>query len=69
MQCPLLIQVCDNDKVTATPPAVKAASRALHAELKRYPYDHWIIYVDEPFNVMTNDQLRFLTTTLEVRPI
>ena len=46
LRMPLLMCVCDKDETTPVAPAVKAAERALRAELRHYPYGHFDISDD-----------------------
>ena len=59
---PLLICVCDQDATTPTAPAVKAAERARHAEVRHYPYGHFDIYHDPQAKA---DQVAFLQRTVQ----
>jgi pimeloyl-ACP methyl ester carboxylesterase len=61
VQCPLLICVCDRDMVTPPGPAIKAAHKALHGELRQYAGTHFDIYVGELFEKAVADQTAFLT--------
>ena len=59
---PLLMCVCDQDATTPMPPAVKAAERAPHAEVRHYPYGHFDIYHDPQVKA---DQVAFLQRTVQ----
>ena len=61
VQCPLLICVCDRDMVTPPGPAIKAAHKAPHGELRQYAGTHFDIYVGELFEKAVADQTAFLT--------
>ena len=47
---------------------MRAAARAPHAELRRYPIDHFDIYSGDPFERAVNDQIDFLRRHLGIRP-
>ena len=69
VQCPLLICVCDRDMVTPPGPAIKAAHKAPHGELRQYAGTHFDIYVGELFEKAVADQTAFLTRCmLNVHP-
>ena len=61
LNMPLLMCVCDSDATTPVPPAVKAAERAPHCELRHYPYGHFDIYHDPQVKA---DQVGFLQRTV-----
>jgi pimeloyl-ACP methyl ester carboxylesterase len=67
VQCPLLVQVCDHDSVAPAGAAIKAANRAPHAELKRYPIGHFDIYWGDAFERAVTDQVEFLHRHLGAR--
>jgi dienelactone hydrolase len=60
---PLLICVSDNDSITPAAPAVKAAQRAPHGELRRYACTHFELYLDPQVKA---DQVEFLQRTVPV---
>ena len=62
LRMPLLVCVCDEDATTPPKPAVKAAERAPHAEIRRYAYGHFDIYHDPQVKA---DQVAFLQRTVE----
>lgn len=62
---PLLITVCEQDAITPAAPAVKAAQQAPRAELLRYPYRHFEIYLDPGAKA---DQVAFLQRTVQGVP-
>ena len=62
--CPLLVCVCERDAITPPEPAVRAAGRAPHGELERYPICHFDIYVGAGFERAVADQTAFLTRHL-----
>lgn len=67
LRCPLLVQVADGDSTTPPGPAVRAARHAPRGELRRYPGDHFEVYVGEPFERVVADQLDFLERALARR--
>lgn len=62
---PVMICVCDDDKVTPPGPTVRAAQRAPRGELRRYPYGHFDIYHDPQ---VKTDQVAFLRRVLADAP-
>lgn len=60
VRCPLLVQVADGDSTTPPAPAIRAARRAPRGELRRYPGDHFDVYLGELFERAVTDQLDFL---------
>ncbi len=57
LHMPLLLCACDDDTTTPPGPTIKAALRAPHGELRRYPYGHFDIYNDPQ---VKTDQIDFL---------
>ncbi|MBX3222440.1 MAG: alpha/beta fold hydrolase [Labilithrix sp.] len=57
---PVLLQVCDDDVVAPPEPIVEAARTMQRAELFRYPYGHFDVYLGEPFERVVVDQVAFL---------
>src|SRR5205823_3597585 len=49
LRCPVLVVVADGDGTTPPEPAAKAAEKAPHAELARFPIGHFEPYVGEWF--------------------
>jgi dienelactone hydrolase len=64
---PLLVCVCERDKVTPARTTEKLASRAARGEVKRYDVGHFDIYVGSWFETLSNDQLEFLERHVPVR--
>ncbi len=64
LRCPLLVCACEPDTVAPAGPTIRAAQRAPSAELIRYPFGHFDIYVDEGFERSSGDQLAFLRRCL-----
>jgi dienelactone hydrolase len=60
VRCPILFAIADNDVVTPTDLAHKAAKRAPHAEVVTYPGGHFDPYVGELFERVVADQCSFL---------
>jgi len=65
IKSPLLITVCEQDAITPAAPAVKSAQQAPRAELLRYPYRHFQIYLDPRTKA---DQVAFLQWTVQCPP-
>jgi fermentation-respiration switch protein FrsA (DUF1100 family) len=64
LRCPVLVIVAERDGTTPPEPAVKAAERAPHAELLRYPIGHFDVYVGDWFERAVSDETGFLTRHL-----
>ncbi|MFC8529263.1 alpha/beta hydrolase [Nocardia sp. NPDC057227] len=61
LHCPWLVCVGGADQVAAPGPAIRAARRAPHAELRIYPgVDHFDIYDGPEHQALVADQLDFL---------
>lgn len=60
VRSPMLVCACEGDSVAPPGPTLAYARRSERCELKVYPYGHFDIYVDEPFEVVIKDQLAFL---------
>lgn len=60
LRCPLLVCVCDHDRVTPPDPAWRAAGAAPRGEIRRYPLGHFDIYLGEGFERAVADQIEFL---------
>jgi pimeloyl-ACP methyl ester carboxylesterase len=60
IQSPLLVCVAEQDVVTPPGPALEAASRAPHGSAKRYPCQHFEIYLGALFEQAVADQIAFL---------
>jgi fermentation-respiration switch protein FrsA (DUF1100 family) len=65
--CPVLICACDGDALAPATRTAELVSKAPRAELKRYPFGHFDIYVGEPFEQAVSDQVEFLHCHLLVR--
>jgi pimeloyl-ACP methyl ester carboxylesterase len=57
---PVLIQLGEHDGAAPLPAIEKAAARAPHAELARYPIDHFGCFWPEHIDRVAGDQLEFL---------
>jgi fermentation-respiration switch protein FrsA (DUF1100 family) len=66
VRCPALIQIVDDDALTPTREARKAAHRMPRAMLKTYPGQHFDIYVEPLFTTVIADQLEFLRAVAPV---
>lgn len=62
--CPLLVCVCDDDRIAPARPAVRVAERAIRGELRRYPIGHFDVFTDPWFEPVVADQVAFLRATL-----
>ena len=58
VQCPILIQICDNDSL-APISAETAKELEKYAEVKHYPIGHFDIYTGDNFEKSVSDQLEF----------
>jgi pimeloyl-ACP methyl ester carboxylesterase len=58
--CPLLVCVCDDDGLAPADRTVELVSTAPLAEIVRYPFGHFDIYVGHPFGKAVADQIEFL---------
>lgn len=67
VKAPLLVCVCERDKVTPAPKTARLASRAARGEVKRYDADHFDIYVGDWFERVVTDQIEFLERHVPVR--
>lgn len=63
VRCPLLVCVADFDRLAPPPPALRMVRAAPDAELVRYPFDHFGIYL-EGFERAAADQAEFLVRKL-----
>jgi dienelactone hydrolase len=61
---PLLICVCERDRIAPVSPAVKVAEDAPRGELRRYPYQHFDVFTGAGFERTVTDQTVFLRRTL-----
>ncbi len=66
LHSPMLVCVCDGDSVAPSKQTLRYANAAPHCETKVYPYGHFDIYTDEPFELMTEDQLAYLARMVPV---
>jgi dienelactone hydrolase len=60
IDCPWLVQVCDGDAVTPAAPALAAAPRAPHSDVRRYGGGHFDVYRGDGFERAVADQIDFL---------
>ena len=61
LHCPWLVCVGEADQVAAPGPAIRAARRAPHGELRTYPgVDHFDIYDGPAHEALVADELEFL---------
>jgi len=60
LHCPVLFCLCAKDQVAPASVARRYAQAASKAEIMEYPVGHFDIYMDEPFERVIVDQIRFL---------
>ncbi len=60
VRCPLLVQVGDHDTIAPPAAAVVVAERAPQAEVRRYPIEHFGVYVLPGQAHALADQVQFL---------
>lgn len=69
LHCPWLVCVGEADRVARPGPAIVAARRAPHGELRTYPgVDHFDIYDGPEHEALVADQLEFLARVLGPAP-
>lgn len=69
LHCPWLVCVGEADQVAAPGPAIRAARRAPHGELRTYPgVDHFDIYDGPAHEAVVADELEFLNARVMSRP-
>jgi pimeloyl-ACP methyl ester carboxylesterase len=68
LSCPALFCVCDNDALAPAETTVKLVRAAPRGEIKRYPLQHFEIYMGEPFERAVADQTEFLVRSLQESP-
>ena len=64
VSCPLLICVCEDDQITSPQAALKTAEAAPHAQVLRYPGDHFHMYLSPIFEQAVAAQRDFLVRHL-----
>lgn len=62
--CPLLICLCEDDRITPAAPAKAVAKLAPKGELKEYPGDHFALYQGQLFKDSVAQQISFLQRSL-----
>jgi fermentation-respiration switch protein FrsA (DUF1100 family) len=65
--CPVLVCACDGDALAPASRTAELVSKAPRAEVKRYPFGHFDIYVGTPFEEAVSDQAAFLSRHLLVK--
>jgi hypothetical protein len=60
LRTPLMVCACEADSIAPASRTIEYAKRGSTCELRVYPYNHFQIYVGEPFEVAIRDQLGFL---------
>jgi dienelactone hydrolase len=63
VRCPVLIQICDYDKLAPMRPGTERELKK-YAEVKRYSIGHFEIYAGDNFERAVNDQLEFFEKNL-----
>lgn len=63
---PMLVCACEHDSVAPPASTVAYAKAAPMCELKLYPYGHFEIYLGEPYERVTADQVAFLQRVVPV---
>ncbi|GCE47194.1 serine aminopeptidase S33 family [Thermosporothrix hazakensis] len=61
IRCPVLLCICEQDRITSPQAAIKTARRIPAAEVRTYPGDHIDIYHEPLFSQVLNDQCDFLS--------
>jgi hypothetical protein len=56
--CPILIQICENDALVAIGPEAEKELKK-YADVKSYPIGHFDIYTGDNFERAVSDQLDF----------
>jgi dienelactone hydrolase len=66
INCPVLLQICEQDLTTTPPKLVEKAMKQLgdHGEVIRYPIDHFDVYLGENLERAVADQVEFYTRHL-----
>lgn len=65
-QCPVLVQICEQDSVAPVAAAEEAVRRlGARGEVRRYPIGHFEPYFGAPFERSVSDQLEFLARHLK----
>lgn len=67
IRCPLMVCVAEDDAIAPAAPALRAAVRAPHHEVRHYPGGHFDIYQGPVFERVIGDQVEFLCRHLEDR--
>nr|WP_092527975.1 alpha/beta fold hydrolase [Amycolatopsis arida] len=66
--CPLLVCVCDRDRIAPVRPAIRVARHAPRGELRRYPLGHFDVFTGDGFDQVVSDQTAFLRRVLHTQP-
>ena len=64
IRAPVLLQLGDRDRAVPLAPIEQTATRAAHAELKRYDVDHFACFRPEHIDPLASDQIEFLRRRL-----
>jgi uncharacterized protein len=65
VRCPILFALADDDVITPSDQAAKAAARAAQAEVRHYPGGHFDPYVGELFERVVTEETEFLVRHLD----
>lgn len=60
ISCPVLVCICERDALAPAERTAELVLRAPLAEIERYPYGHFDIYVGDPFERVVADEVAFL---------
>jgi fermentation-respiration switch protein FrsA (DUF1100 family) len=60
ISCPVLACICEKDALAPAGRSAELVSKAPLAEITRYPYGHFDIYVGDPFEHVIADEIEFL---------
>ncbi len=63
LHCPLLVQICDKDRLVPISPEVEAELMK-YAEVRHYPISHFEIYLGDNFEKSVREQLAFFINNL-----
>jgi pimeloyl-ACP methyl ester carboxylesterase len=64
VRCPVLVCVCDHDRISPPRPAARVAEQAPHGELRRYPIGHFDLFTGRWLEQVMHDQVTFLRRVL-----
>lgn len=64
VRCPLLIAVCEHDRIAPVGAAQRVARAARLGELRSYPIEHFDVFTGPGFEQVSDDQTNFLRRVL-----